>query len=98
MSYVQSNIQFPDRSHGFTEAEAEALTQEKFDKLPICDQISLYNNHRGIYDKLTGKQTANDTDTQADAKTKVEDFATEFERIVDNAFIRVLGHKAGESN
>lgn len=97
MQYYKSNLVFPDRSHGFTDAEAEALTQEKFDQLPICDQISLYNNHRGIYDKLTGKQTANDTDTQADAKTKAEDFADSFEKLIDDAFIRVCGHKAGET-
>lgn len=93
MSYVKTTIQFPDRSHGLTEEEARKLTVEEFDELPLSDQMHLFNNHRSVYDRLTGKSN-DDTALQNAPEPTPEDrekqFADEFERVVDNAIHRAF--------
>ena len=93
MSYVQTTIQFPDISHGFTEEEARKLTVEEFDELPLSDQMHLFNNHRSVYDRLTGKTS--DATTAQDApeptpEDREKQFAVEFERRVDDAIRRAF--------
>lgn len=93
MSYVQSNIRFIDKSHGFTAEEAEKLTQEQFDQLPLCEVMNLYNNHRHVYDRLTGKQTATETATtpqDTPQESDAERFAREFEKRVDEIITRAF--------
>lgn len=93
MSYVKTTIQFPDISHGFTEEEARKLTVEEFDELPLSDQMHLFNNHRSVYDRLTGKSN-DDTALQNAPEPTPEDrekqFADKFERVVDNAIHRAF--------
>ena len=93
MSYVKTTIQFPDRSHGLTEEEARKLTVEEFDELPLSDQMHLFNNHRSVYDRLTGKTS--DATTAQDApeptpEDREKQFAVEFERRVDDAIRRAF--------
>lgn len=91
MSHVITTIQFPDKSHGFTVEEAEALTQAEFDALPLCELVNLYNNHRHVYDRLTGHSTDIATSSTTPQDTTPEKaFAEEFEKIVDDAIRRAF--------
>lgn len=87
MSYVQTTIQFPDISHGFTEEEARKLTVEEFDELPLSDQMNLFNNHRSVYDRLTGRITEdNDTignGSKGEAKEAIDEFEARWQAYMD---------------
>lgn len=106
MSYVQSNLSYEPQTHGYTEEEVQGMTASVFYDLPLNDAIYIYNNYPNEYARLTGKETKpTDSITTADTAkqsrattraTQARDFATEFEKVVDDAFIRVCGHRAGE--
>lgn len=96
MSLVRSNLRFEPMCHHFTREEAEALSVEAFDRLCLADQIYLFNNHPNEYCRLTGRSYEQTEANTPPVKSKEQEFAEEFERIVDDAFVRVLGHRAGE--
>lgn len=102
MSHVKSNIQFPYKPHGMTADDIPKLTKADFDALTLSQQIFVYNTDIDAYNRLTGHSTDVTTsstapqDTTPQGKTPEQAFADDFERIVDDAFERVLGHKCGE--
>ncbi len=97
MSYVQSNLCFEPQCRHYTAEEAAQLTEQEFDRLPLSDHIYLYNNHPNEYARLSGRPYEQTEANTPPVKSKEQLFAEAFEKAVDDAFIRVCGHKAGES-
>ena len=82
MSFVKSNFDvFTKSVRDFSADEVATMTTEQFDALTLSDQISIYNNHRAEYDRLTGHTAPSTEDTRTDA----EKFCDTFERRVDRA-------------
>ena len=87
MSYVVSNQNiYGAYARDYTDAELETMTAERFDQLPLADQVCIYNNHRDAYDRLTGRTAPKAEDKKSDAQR----FADEFEARVDMALKRAF--------
>ena len=82
MSHVKTNIDtfFVSNAREYTTDEVAEMTTEQFDALPLSDQISVYNNHRAEYDRLTGRTAP----SAKDSRTEAEAFADTFEQRVDD--------------
>lgn len=90
MSHVKSNFNvFAKEVRDFSIDELATMTTEQFDALPLSDQISIYNNHRAEYDRLTGKATEDATATE-DTRTKAQRFADTFEQRIDAIITRAF--------
>jgi len=87
MSYVKSNINvFGGFARDYTIAELETMTVEQFDKLPLADQVNIYNTHKDVYDRLTG----NTVPSAEDSRTEAEAFADTFEQRVSDIITRAF--------
>lgn len=86
MSFVVSNLQVPEKPFTLDADAVEKLTVEEFDNLSLSDQIHVYNQHRDIYDRMTGR-TAPKPKAE-DKKSDAQRFADEFEARVDEALKR----------
>lgn len=87
MSHVRTNLVIPNNQRTFTAEEAETLTQQEFDALSIADQTSLFNDHRAVYDRLTGNETTPQAEESPD-----DSFRRRFTETVDKAISRAFGH------
>lgn len=91
MSHVRTNFDFFARNiREFTTEELEQMTSEQFDALSLADQISIYNGHRDVYDRLTNKTTDDTTTHTEDSRTDSQKFCDEFERRLDEALARAF--------
>lgn len=93
MSHVRTNFAdiFVKNIREYTADELETMTSEQFDALPIADQIHIFNQHRDVYNRLTGKNTDDTTThTEDSTRTKEQLFADEFERRLDEALARAF--------
>lgn len=91
MSHVKTNIDtfFTEEIRDFTEIELDNMDRTQFDALPLSDQISIYNNHRDAYDRLTGRATEDATateDTRSDAQRFADSFEARIDAIISRAF------------
>ena len=88
MSYLRTNFDslLKSNSREYKDSEVETMTEKEFDELPLCDQISIFHNHRAEYDRLTG-QTPPDA---VDNKTVTEKAVDEYEMLVDRAIARAF--------
>lgn len=81
MSYVQSNQNiYGAYARDYTEEQLETMTTKQFDKLPLADQVNIYNKHRDVYDRLTGRVE----------KPKVEDARSDSQKFCDEFEARVF--------
>ena len=85
MSYVVSNLQVPEKPFTLDADAVENLTVEEFDNLSLSDQIHIYNQHRDVYDVLTGRTAPKKAE---ETKTDAQRFCDEFEARVDEALKR----------
>ena len=88
MSYLRTNFDslLKSNSREYKDSEVETMTEKEFDELPLCDQISIFHNHRAEYDRLTGH-------TSPDAvgnRTVTEKAIDEYEKLVDDAITRAF--------
>ena len=91
MSHVKTNFHvFTQSARDFSIAELESMTVEQFDALPLSDQISIYNNHRDAYDRLTGRATEDTTAHTEDSRTDAQIFADSFEARIDAVISRAF--------
>lgn len=87
MSHVKSNFDvFVRNIREYTADELETMKSEQFDALPLADQVNIYNKHRDVYDRLTGRTASKAEDKKTDAQR----FADEFEQRVDMALKRAF--------
>ena len=86
MSYLRTNFDslLKSNSREYKDSEVETMTEKEFDELPLCDQISIFHNHRAEYDRLTG-HTAPDA---VGKRTVTEKAIDEYEKLVDDAITR----------
>lgn len=95
MSYVRSNIDiFAREVRDYTADEVVKMTTKQFEELPLSDQISIYNNHRAEYDRLTSGDKTAEPSTE-DTRSDSERFADEFEKRVDDALRRAFHPNEG---
>lgn len=91
MSHVRTNFDvFVRNIREFDDNELETMTTAEFDALPLADQISIYNGHRGAYNRLAGKTTDDTTTHTEDSRTDSQKFCDEFERRLDEALARAF--------
>lgn len=91
MSHVRTNFNiFARNTREYSVAELETMTTAEFDALPLADQISIFNQHRDVYDVLTGKNTDDTTTHTEDSRTDSQKFCDEFERRLDEALARAF--------
>lgn len=91
MSHVRTNFDvFMRNIREYNNEELEQMTSEQFDALPLSDQISIYNGHRDVYNRLTGKTTEDTTTHTEDSRSDSEKFVDEFERRLDEALARAF--------
>lgn len=91
MTHVKSNFDiFVRNIREYTADELETMTTAEFDALPLSDQVSIYNGHRDVYDRLTGKTTDDTTTHTEDGRSDSQRFCDEFERRLDEALARAF--------
>lgn len=88
MSHIISNIDsvMKINAREYQDSEVAVMTTEQFDKLPLCDQISIYHNFPNEYNRLTGRTAPKAEDTRTDAQKAID----AFEKRVDEAIRRVF--------
>ena len=86
MSYLRTNFDslLKSNSREYTADEVAEMTTEKFDALPLYDQISIYHNHRAEYDRLTGHTSPDAVDNRTASQKAID----EYEKLVDDAITR----------
>lgn len=96
MSHVRSNFDtfFTKEIRDFTEIELDNMDRTQFDALPLSDQISIYNNHRDAYDRLTGRATEDTTAHTEDSRTDAQRFADSFEARIDAIITRAFRNES----
>lgn len=90
MSYLKSNIDiFAKEVRAYTADEVAVMTTKQFDELPLCDQISIFHNHRDAYNRLTGHTDDNNPDLK-DNRTESVKAIDEYEKLVDDVITRTF--------
>lgn len=89
MSYLRTNFDslLKSNSREYKDSEVETMTEKEFDELPLCDQISIFHNHRAEYDRLTGRITEDNASigkgSKGEAKEAIDEFESRWQAYMD---------------